>query len=380
MEKDNNDCDNNSKLEIIAKNKLELIRNQINLEELEICQNQAKIKRLNAHANGKTKKDFRFWSENHTTQSKNIKYVTPSIKVKKSVKGKDIFSEVQTNKINKQHYEKFYGLAKSGKNKKQILIQTDSRSYQSKYAQANEFKDENNEFKPVKMTTLVTEPKNEIEDLTSLSSECEKEIIIQSDSDIKLQRLGAINKIKVDEKNKKRNRRMFNFMQKHLKDAQKEHRFKKNTTLKLIYLAKELREKQNKFVRKKFKESQIEKYFKRTQQRQKKIKHLEWKYRHNENILLANNMKSEFLKCCDMLNTKSEPIIFFRPNINENELQNVFKSEIILSSSRLQIILEKRLKIMLETEGQCPTDPDSLFFENDLHTFDRTITSLNKQK
>merc|ERR1712100_883564 len=98
--------------------------------------------------------------------------------------------------------------------------------------------------------------------------------------------------------------------------------------------------------------------------------HLEWIYTHNENILLANKVKTDFLKYCDLLNTRSEPTIFFRPNMKENVLQTVFKNEIISSSLRLQSLLEKRLKIMLETEGQCPTDPDSSSFKASAYTFD----------
>lgn len=345
-------------MEKIARNALKLIKNQINLEKLEIQQNQTKMERLSFHNSdrSKIKKSCRFWTGKLNDQSKNKNLIREHDFRKK------ILHKVQTKKRS-QNNDKFYGLAKSGKAKNQITTQNNNRLYQSKYAQVDSYKDENIEFKPTKMTSLVTKPKNENDVLLSPSSEFEKE------TDVKLQRLGAIKKIKGDENNKKRDRRMFNFMQQHLLKAQKEHKFKKNTTLKLIHIAKELREKQGKFVQKKFKEHQIEKYFKRTEQRKRKIKHLEWIYAHNENILLANKMKTDFLEYCDFLNTKSEPTIFFRPNMEENILQKVYKKEIISSSSRLRIILEQRLKILLETEGKCPTDPDSLIFTNDLCTF-----------
>jgi len=69
------------------------------------------------------------------------------------------------------------------------------------------------------------------------------------------------------------------------------------------------------------------------------------------------------------------------PRINENELQEIFRNEIHSSSFRLRNILEKRLKIMLETEGKCPSDPDSLPFENSPYAFRSIIKKVkNKEK
>lgn len=344
-------------LEKIAKNKLKLIQDQIDLEKLEIHQNQTKMERLSSHnCNKKNYRGCRFWTEKSNDQFKN--------KNLNHVFNKRNFVKIQDkNKIN-QSTEKFYGLARNKKTKSQITAKDDNRLYQSKYAQIDSHKNENIEFKPTKMTTLVTKPKNENETIVSNSSDNESEATFQASDDVKFQRLDAMKKIIVDEKNKKRDRRMLSFMQRHLLKAQKEHKIKKNTTLKLIHTAKELRKKQSKFIQKKFKERQIEKYFKRSQQREKKIKYLEWIYEHNENMLLANRMKKDFLKYCDLLNTKSEPTIFFRPNMEENILQEVFKNEITSSNFRLQVALEKRLRILLETEGQCPTDPDSLDFKD----------------
>jgi len=318
----------------------------------------------------KENKNPRFWIGRADAQSKDIN-LEHSHRIKASLK-------VQIKRKKNQNCEKFYGLAKNGKAKNQIYVQNNNGLYQSKYTQVDYYRDENIEFKPAKMTTLVTKPKNENELLPTSSPEFKKEIINQASEDVKLQRLNALKRLKVDEKNKKRNRRMFDFMQKHLLKAQKEHKLKKNTTLKLIHMAKELREKQHKFVQKKFKERQIEKYLKRTQQRKKKIKNLEWIYAHNENILLANRMKLDFLKYCDLLNTRSEPTIFFRPNIKENVLQEVFKNEIKSSSLRLQITLERRLKLMLENEGDCPTDPDS-FTVKDSPYASKNIKKIFKQ-
>lgn len=314
-----------------------------------------------------------FWTGNEKNQFKINDNILCSSRIKENNYGKNNYHDgslqgYRKNKNDLINNEKFYGLAKSGKNKI-TLRKKENNIYQSKYTQVNELKDENVEFIPTKMSTLVMKPKKQNEDTSSNSSDLEKEMKVQSDNKIKFQRLGAINVIKIDEKNIKRNRRMFSFMLKHLRKAQKEHKLKKNTTLKLIYMAKELREKQKKFVQKKFKERQIEKFNVRTQQRRKKIQHLEWKYIHNENVLLANKMKSIFLNYCDLLNTKTEPIIFFRPKMNEKELQGIFRNEIDCSSFRLRTILEKRLKIMLETEGECPSDPDSLPFENSPYAF-----------
>lgn len=233
---------------------MELIQKQIDSEKTEIRQNQAKIKRLNLRnlEKRKNKRGCRFWIGNQKDRFKIKNYDIPFVRIKENIIGKKKNFRSKIYQRNKLNLENFYGLAKSGKVKNQILIQNkDNRIYRSKYAQVNEFKEENNEFKPTKMTTLVTKPKNENEDLTSFSSELEKEMLFQTSSNNKFQRLGAINDIKIDEKNIKRNRRMFSFMLKHLKEAQKEHKFKKNTTLKLIYMAKELREKQSKFVQKK---------------------------------------------------------------------------------------------------------------------------------
>lgn len=336
------------------------------------------MKRLNFHNDERKRnhKGCRFWTRNQKNRSKTKDQIKENNYGKNNYQIRSFKSNPKKNILDNE----FYGLSQNGKNKNKIFSKNkDNRIYQSKYAKINECKDESIEFKPTKMTTLVMNPKKENKDITSCSSDLEKDLMVQTNNNVKFERLDAINMLKIDEKNIKRNRRMFGFMIKHLRKAQKEHELKKNTTLKLIYIAKNLREKQKKFIQIKFKERQIEIYNKRTQQRKRKIKHLEWIYIHNENILLAIKMKSIFLNYCNLLNTKTEPIIFFRPKMNENELQKVFRKEMDSSSFRLRIILEKRLKIILETEGECPSDPDSLPFENSPYVF-RFINKESKDK
>lgn len=348
---------------------LEEIQAKIAIEKMGIRDNELKLKRLNFRGDwrrsfeGQRQNQIRSWnlsSQKEKSQSKE------QFRSSRNRKGETFvsFNETRRQRNVNGNY-KFYGLAQSATNIDQGLSNEVSLLYQSKYAKSIQNKNEEINFKPTEMTTLVTKPNQKVYDDNIDKFGSEQENIQKENCSIKNQRLNALTKLKTDENILKCSRRLFGFMIKHLGKAKKEQKSMKNTTLKFMLKAKKLREKQSEFIQKAYRERQKEKYRNRLEHRNNKMKYLKWKRLHSQNVLLASKMKSDFLKYSDVLNTKTEPMLFFKLKIENVELMEIFQKELDKSSTRLRNVVEKRLEKILEAEGECPSEPKPLPFEID---------------